>query len=158
MTPTIKKVKLEEDGRVTVSFFEKRKLDEREVIFRTHDKPHADLLAALQAIHEGVRQILALFLPWCKDKLVVTGVSWSQSEGTGVEGACIVASVGLETCNAPLNLVTPHLPFDQYSEGAEQPVMPQSGQEALEILRKETMLFLDGSKRAQSTFDFREAA
>jgi hypothetical protein len=97
-------------------------------------------------------------LPWCKDKLVVTGVSWSQSEGTGVEGACIVASAGLETCNAPLNLVTPHLPFDQYSEGAEQPVMPQSGQEALETLRKETMLFLDGSKRAQSTFDFREAA
>lgn len=92
---------------------------EKEAVTKCRAQPHPDLPAALQALEPTVREILQLPPFWRQGELTITGATWSLSESTGVEGACIVASVGLDTCNAPLNLVTPFLPFGQYSEGAE---------------------------------------
>jgi hypothetical protein len=79
----------------------------------------------------------------------VTGVSWSMSEKTGVEGAVISAQAQLDECTSPFCFNTPFLPFDLYNEeNEEQPVMPDGAQDALTALRTEVQAYIDG-KRAQ---------
>jgi hypothetical protein len=148
-TPVIKKLKLEDDGRVTVTFREKKKLDEREVTFRTHEMPRPDLVAALQELHKGVRELLELPPNRCGNGVRVTGVTWSLSENTGVRGAVLIAQADIEASDAPFNIVTPHLPCEQYSEGGQSPLMPDGIQAMLDTLEIEAMAFVDGKKRAQ---------
>ena len=132
---------------------------DKETIWKCRADPHPDLVAAFQGLVPTVREICQFPAMWRDGKIVITGVSWSISETTDVEGACIVAQVELDTCNAPLNIVTPHLPYGQYNEeGPEQPVLSDEAIEALDRLRAEVRLYLDGTKRAQAAFNFRAAA
>ncbi len=147
--PMIMKVKLEDGGRVTVHFREKKGLDEKNIEFKSSEKPDPDLIGALQALHEGVRDICELPEWWCKDKLKVTGVTWSFSEGTQVRGACLIAQAAISTAQAPLNLVTPHLPFEQYNEDGQAPLMPDAIQAQLDRLEIEALAYVSGEKRAQ---------
>lgn len=130
------------------------------------EKVHPDLEAAFAALSPSVREILEwpshLYYDGIpselrhRDRITVTGVSWSYSETTEVEGACIVFQAALEGCNSPFCGTTPHLPFDQYAEDGDQPVMPDGAQDALNALKAELQAFLDG-KRAQGDL-FQEAA
>jgi hypothetical protein len=125
-------------------------------------KCHPDLEAAFAGLADSVREILEWPSNLYKsydgktDRITVTGVSWSYSESTNVEGACIIFQVELEENNSPFCGTTPHLPYDQYSEGGEQPVMPEGAQDALNAVAAEVQRFLDG-KRAQGDL-FQEAA
>lgn len=129
--------------------------ERRTTVTAGRDKCHPDLDAAFAKVAPEVREILEWPSNLYKstdgkntDRIRVTGVSWSHSETTNVEGACIILQVDLETSNSPLCVTTPHLPFDQYAEGGEQPVMPDAAQDALNALKAEVQKFLDG-KRAQ---------
>lgn len=143
------------DGQLIVEMEGHDKDTERSTVVKcTMDKVHADLPLRFQALSAGVREILE----WTpgqyndfsgqRDRIRVTGVSWSWSETTSVEGACIVFQVDLEECTSPFCGTTPHLPFDQYAEDGNQPVMPDGAQDALNALKAEVQAFLDG-KRAQ---------
>lgn len=164
MTDTrIAKAKLK-DGQLIVELTGHDKDTERLTTVKcAQDKLHPALMEAFAALSPSVREILE----WPSnlygaafgidpdlrhhDRIRVTGVSWSYSETTDVEGACIVFQVDLESCTSPFCGTTPHLPFDQYSEDGNQPVMPDGAQDALNALKREVQAFLDG-KRAQGDF------
>jgi len=75
-------------------------------------------------------------------------VVWSYSETTGVRGATICCQAKLDCADAPLILNTPHLAFEQMSDGANAPLLPRSIIALLDALEAETLLFMRG-KRAQ---------
>lgn len=158
MTTRIAKAKLK-DGQLIVETEGHDKDTERHSVVKcAQDKLHAGLMEAFAALSPSVREILEWpsRLYWEafgtemqeRDRIRVTGVSWSYSETTDVEGACIVFQVDLENCTSPFCGTTPHLPFGQYSEDGNQPVMPDGAQDALNRLKGEVAAFLDG-KRAQ---------
>jgi len=160
MTTRIAKAKLK-DGQLIVETEGHDKDTERHSVVKcAQDKLHAELMEAFAALSPSVREILEWpsRLYWEafgneiemqeRDRIRVTGVSWSYSDTTDVEGACIVFQVDLENCTSPFCGTTPHLPFDQYSEDGNQPVMPDGAQDALNRLKGEVAAFLDG-KRAQ---------
>jgi hypothetical protein len=109
---------------------------------------HPDLQAAFNALVPHVREILEWPDHLYAGELRVTGVSWSLSENTDVEGAVMVCQATLATCNSPFCFNTPHLPFGQYAEDGEQPEMPPDAIDALNALKCEVQAYLDG-KRAQ---------
>ena len=121
---------------------------ERKIALKSLDGFHPDLQAAFDALCPSVREILEWPSNLYLDSLRVTGVSWSYSEGTGVEGAVLVCQAALEGCTSPFCFNTPHLPFHQYTEDGNAPLMPDGAQDALDALRREVKAYIDG-KRAQ---------
>lgn len=161
-TSRIARAKLK-DGQLIVELQGRDDDTERHTIVKcAQDKLHPDLLDAFVALSPSVREILELpSNVWsdnlgADDSIRVTGVSWSHSESTDVEGACLVFQVALENCNSPFCGTTPHLPFDQYTEDGNAPVMPDGAMDALDRLRSEVEAFLAG-KRSQGDL-FQEAA
>lgn len=159
-TTRIAKAKIK-DGQLIVELQGHDKDTERHTVVKcAQEKLHPELMEAFAALSPSVREILE----WPsnlygaefgvdpdlrhRDRIRVTGVSWSYSETTDVEGACIVFQVDLEGCTSPFCGTTPHLPFDQYAEDGEQPVMPYGAQDGLNALKVEVQAFLDG-RRAQ---------
>lgn len=122
---------------------------ERKTSIRSLDGYHPDLDAAFNALAPSVREILEWPPSLYGNCMRVTGVSWSTSEKTGVEGAVISAQASLEDCNSPFCFNTPFLPFELYNEENEgQPVMPDGALDALRALRAEVEAYI-GGKRAQ---------
>ena len=72
-------------------------------------------------------------------------------------GAVMTGQVALDTSDAQFNFNTPHLPFDQYSETGNSPIMPEPAQRALEKMQAEAEAFVSG-KRAQGDLFRTEAA
>jgi hypothetical protein len=121
---------------------------ERKITLRSMEGFHADLSAAFDALAIHVREILEWPSNLYDGVLTVTGVSWSHSENTGVEGAVLVCQAQLDGCTSPFCFNTPHLPFSQYCEDGNAPLMPDGAQDALNVLRTEVQRYIDG-KRAQ---------
>lgn len=158
-TTRIAKAKIK-DGSLIVELQGHDTDTERHTVVKcSQDKLHPGLMEAFAALSPSVREILEwpsnLYtdIGGREDRIRVTGVSWSHSETTDVEGACIICQVDLENSNSPLCLTTPHLPFDQYAEDGEQPVMPDGAQDALNALKTEVQAFLDGKRAQGDLFD-----
>lgn len=127
--------------------------DEREIVLRSVEAPHPDLPAKMAALAYDVRKLLELPHDWAKDGFTVAKVIWSLSEKTGVRGAVMSCQVALECADAPLVLNTPHLPFEQYSETGNGPLMPEATIARLNELEAEALAFLDGKRAQASLFD-----
>lgn len=143
------------DGQLIVELEGHDKDTERHTVVKcAMDKVHPGLADRFRDLSQSVRAILEwpgnLYNDFTgqRDRIRVTGVSWSYSETTDVEGACIVFQVDLEECTSPFCGTTPHLPYDQYADDGNQPTMPLGAQDALNKLKAEVQAFLDG-KRAQ---------
>jgi hypothetical protein len=137
------------DGRLHIEMEADDGHAEKKISLRSLDGYHPDLDAAFDALAPEVREILEWPSSLYGNSMRVTGVSWSMSEKTGVEGAVISAQAQLDECNSPFCFNTPFLPFDLYNEeNEEQPVMPDGAQDALTALRTEVQAYIDG-KRAQ---------
>jgi len=137
------------DGAVEIHFEEYRDKEEKDVVFRCKEPTHQDFVSAMAALVKLAREILQLPADYRPQSMTVTGVSFSRSEETGVEGAVLTGQVELDTSNAPFCFNTPHLPFHQYSDTGEAPLMPEHGIKLLERLRKEAEAYIAGTKRAQ---------
>ena len=150
----ISKIKVR-DGQVTIVISEtENEQNERETTIKSYDAPHEDFNTALEALQVHARDILQLPRDWREGQLRISGVSFSMSEDTGVMGAVMTGQVALDTSDAPFNFNTPHLPFEQYSETGNAPLMPEEAQIALEKMQQEAEAFVEG-KRAQGDL-FRE--
>ena len=137
------------DGQISIELDQTDEDTERKTALRSLGGCHPDLDAAFDALGPCVREILEWPSNLYSNHMTVTGVSWSVSEKTEVEGAVISAQASLEGCNSPFCFNTPFLPFDLYNEENEhQPVMPDGAQDALAALRIEVQAYIDG-KRAQ---------
>lgn len=154
----ISKIKLRE-GQVVIVISEKESdQNERETTIKSYDSPHEDFHSALEALQVHARDILQLPRDWREGQLRVTGVSFSMSEDTGVMGAVMTGQVALDTSEAPFNFNTPHLPFDQYSETGNSPIMPDAAQKALEKMQGEAEAFVNGKRAQGDLFRAPEAA
>ncbi|WP_414461752.1 hypothetical protein [Hyphomicrobium sp. DY-1] len=129
---------------------------ESETTHKIYEEPHPDLPAALAGLVSHAREILEWPTSYADNRVRITGVSFSHSEDTGVEGAVITGFVDLDTSDSPFSFNTPHLPFEQYKEGNTAKLMPDGAIDALENLRTEAAKFLKG-KRAQGNL-FERAA
>jgi hypothetical protein len=135
------------DGQLHVELEGAENDTERKITLRSMEGFHADLSDAFEALGPSVREILE----WPNSlypELKVTGVSWSHSENTGVEGAVLVCQAPLEGCTSPFCFNTPYLPFAQYCEDGNAPLMPDGAQDGLNVLRAEVQAYI-GGKRAQ---------
>lgn len=121
----------------------------RQTIFKCVEEPHPDFKAVLVELERVARAILELPNNVWVGAMKINSVSFSLSETTGVRGAVLTGTVDLPTSNSPFCFNTPHLPFDQYSEGGDSPIMPRFGIEALGKLEEEATAYFEGSKRAQ---------
>ncbi len=147
----ISKAKLK-DGQLHVELEGTEKDTERKTSLRSLDGFHPDLQAAFDALTTHVRDILEWPAHLYSGGMVVTGVSWSFSENTGVEGAVMVCQAALDTCTSPFCFNTPHLPFAQYAEDGNAPIMPDDAQTALDALKREVQLYLDGKRQQGDLF------
>jgi hypothetical protein len=144
----ISKIK-QKDGWIIIQSVEKSGYtQEREVIFKCSDTPHEDLINAFDALVAHARTILEWPESYADGRIRISGVSFSFSEDTGVEGAVLTGQVAIDNSDAPFCFNTPHLAFEQYSEGGVSKLMPEEAQEALQRLRDEAAAFVKG-KRAQ---------
>lgn len=116
---------------------------------KIYGQPHPDFTSALDERIKHARGILEWGPGQYQNRVRVTGVSWSMSEDTGVEGAVITGLVELEECDSPFSFNTPHMPFEQYSETGQTKLMPEETRDALEAFRGEAYQFLHKGKRAQ---------
>ena len=146
MANRITKVKLK-DG-ILVVFEENQEKTEKETVFKCAETPHPDLVLAFANLEKDVRKILHLPLNVWDCMVKITGVSFSESESTGIEGAVITGQVELENSGSPFCFNTPHLPFAPYSPGAQTPTFPEIGIRRLEKVREEAQKYMEG-KRAQ---------
>lgn len=144
----ISKIK-QKDGWITIQSVEKHgETSERDVTFKCSDEPHQDLNDAFEALTAHARRILEWPSTYADGRIRISGVSFSYSDDTGVEGAVMTGMVLLESSDSPFSFNTPHLPFDQYSPTGNAPTMPDEAKRALAHLREEAQAFMDG-KRAQ---------
>lgn len=136
-------------GQLQIELEETDSDTERKVQLKSLGGCHPDLDDAFNAIASHVREILEWPNTLYGNCMTVTGVSWSVSEKTEVEGAVISAQAALDGCNSPFCFNTPFLPFDlDNEENQDQPVMPDGAQDALAALREEVRAYING-KRAQ---------
>jgi hypothetical protein len=149
MTETrISKIK-QKDGWIIIQSTERNgSTQEREVTFKCCDDPHEDFNEAFAALVAHARDILGWPSSYAEGRIKITGVSYSFSEDTEVEGAVFTGQVALDSSDAPFCFNTPHLAFAQYSEGGQAKIMPDEAIDALERLRREAHGFIKG-KRAQ---------
>jgi hypothetical protein len=125
----------------------------KETIFKCSEEPHPDLRQCFVEAERHVRKILEVPNEAWPGRMKIEGVTFSHSETTGVRGAVFTGKVELEGSNSPFCFNTPHLPFEQYSETGESPLMPAAAIELLESLEAEAVCYMDGSKRAQLTLE-----
>lgn len=144
----ISKIRMK-DGRIEITIVQTNGANEAETNHKIYDAPHPDFPMAMAALESHAREILQWPSDYRAGEVRIVSVSYSFSETTNVEGATISGLVNLETSNSPFSFNTPHLPFEQYSEGGVSPLMPDDAIEALETLRQEARDFLSGKKRAQ---------
>lgn len=156
MSQRIAKLKIKDGTVVIKEFVGEGTSNERETLHTVYESPHPDLHTAMGALVAHVRAILEWPSNYAENRISVTGVSWSKSEDTQVEGAVMTGLVSLESTDSPFSFNTPHMPFEQYADGNSAKLMPEDAQDALEAVRKEARLFL-GGKRQQGDL-FREAA
>jgi hypothetical protein len=154
-TTRIRSIKLD-DGKIEIHAVQTHQAsdDEREITLRSEQEPRPELVAALAP---DVRRLIDVPHDWVRDGLAVKKVVWSYSENTGVQGATICCQAKLECADAPLVFNTPHLPYEQYSEGGNAPTMPGATRERLDDLEAEALKFLDGVRAQGDLFDERAA-
>lgn len=126
---------------------------ERKSEIKLYRDPHKDFTDAFAALEVHLRVICDLPSTVWKDKIRITGVSFSCNEDSGVEGAVMTAQAALDNADAPLCFNTPHLPFEQYSEGGVAKLMPEDAIEALNNLRDEAKKYLEGKASQGDLFD-----
>lgn len=152
MTERVSKVSLK-DGVVTANTTSHDENSERESSVRSALAPHADFYAALEALVPHVRRILGLPDNVWLGQIKVTGVSFSHSEKTDVEGAVIICQAVVPGADSPFCFNTPHLPFDHYSETGDGKIMPHDAIEDIEELRRETSKLLAGKSAQGDLFE-----
>lgn len=152
MSERISKVAFK-DGRVVIHTADEVVGErERRSEIKLYRNPHKDFTDAFVALEVHLREILELPSNVWKDKIRITGVSFSCNEDSGVEGAVMTAQAALDNADAPLCFNTPHLPFEQYSEGGVAKLMPEDAVDALNALRAEAKDYLEGKSEQLDLF------
>lgn len=148
----LKKVSVKSNG-VTLKFEQGDPLqDLKATTFTSYDDPHPDLSDALDALCRVARYICEWPDKYPEQGMNITGVSFSYSESTEVRGAVITGIASLGTSTSPLCFNTPHLPFEQYSESGEAPLMPGWAIELLELVEVEAIAYLKGKRKQGDMF------
>lgn len=118
------------------------------------DMARPEFYKALAAIRQDVIELLELPPAWLDD-IKVKGATFSYTE-KGTKGVVITATRDLKISAAPMNLNTPHVPYD--SQNPDKFVIPYFTEERLNKLEEEAERYIDGDRAQGSLFDAPEAA
>lgn len=127
--------------------------NEREWHIRCVEEPDPAFPEAMQKLVPEIKEMLELPEDWAAGAMKVISVSFSWSASVKVRGASICCRADLECANSPLIFNTPHLPYDQYSETGQQPVMPEKLIELLDEVEHQAERYLSGARAQQDLFD-----
>lgn len=120
----------------------------KDVAIRSAENPHEDFTNALAGIIPLVRHILELPDGYATKTLNIGSVAFSYSKDKEIKGVVISGWINLDTTNSPFFFNTPYLPYAGPNEESTVPVVPDFGVEALNLLEKEAVAYMEG-KRAQ---------
>ena len=149
----IRKVKLD-GARVEITSIETWGVsNEREWTLRCSEPPDPQFPIAMQAMVPAIKDMLELPKDWADGNFKVLSVTFSWSESTEIKGASICCRADLDCATSPLIFNTPHLPYDQYAEGGEQPVMPEALVDLLEKFEAYARGYLAGTRAQEDLFD-----
>lgn len=152
-TNRIAKIKTK-DGQITIlEIANEGTTHETETTHKIYKDPHPDFVTAFSDLIPHVYTILEWPAHYAQDRVRVTGVSFSKSENTGVEGCVLTGTVVLEECDAPFCFNTPHMPFEQYNEDGMAKLFPEDAKDAVDLLREEAEKLLKGKTSQGDLFE-----
>jgi len=149
----IAKVKIKEGLVTIVETAGLGTADESETTRKIYADPHPDFRKTMEDLEPHVRGILGWPSSYAENRIRISGVSFSFSEKTGVEGAVMSGLVDLDASDSPFSFNTPHLAFAPYCETGSGKLMPDDAIDALEALRAEALAFLKGKRAQADLFD-----
>ena len=148
----INKIKITKSGRINIEYKQYNTNADTwdEYTLTCADAPRPELIKALQNLDKHVIDICELPINY-KDRILVTGVSFSYGGENETMGAVIISQMKLEHSNCNLNLNTTHKISESYTP--DQQIDPKHllSDECVRDLYKlieEVNLYIDG-ERAQ---------
>lgn len=152
----IKKIKVTKTGRISIEYdlYNKRAEAWDEYSLSCIDDPRPEFLIALARLSTHVVDMCELPKDY-RNRVKVTGVTFSYGGEYEVMGAVIISQMELENSNCNLNLNTPHKASESYSDGDADPKQLLSDDciDDLYGLCKETELYIDGDRAQISIFE-----
>lgn len=147
----VKKVSETKTGKFKVALqMETKSGDWNDLKYASYDDPHPELKQKMEDLEKSVCKICE-FPEKTAKRIAVTGVSFNYSKND-VMGAVIIAKKELNTSNAPLNINTPNLPAEDYSETGDNPTLPQDTLDTLLELQSECIKYVKGKRKQMSIF------
>lgn len=152
----VRKVKIDKNGKITIDW--EVKVEQMggwdEYHMKCSDRANPELYDAMENLVQDVLMLCEFPTNW-KDSITVHGVSFSYSD-EDVKGAVITAQRMLEHSSAPLNLNTPHKPYEPYNPDQEDidpdTLLPEETCERLNILDNEANKYIDGDRAQGNLF------
>ena len=120
------------------------------------DLPRPEFIDAMKALIQDVVSLCELPDKDAEDRITVRSVTWSYSD-EDIQGAVISAQRKLYNSVAPMNINTPHKPYQPYNETCEDPdpdmILPEDTIERLDKLEEECQYYIDGDRAQMKLFE-----
>lgn len=153
-----KKIKAGTAGKISLEYEVKKGWGMDEFAMSCVDKALPSFHEALQALSEDVVEICE-FPESYRDRILVTGVSFSYAGDNEVMGATIISQLRLAKSNVGLNINTPYKASEFYGEtGDKDQLLSEDCVERLGTLQEEAEKYLKGTRAQAELFAKQEAA
>ena len=147
-----KKIKARKDGKLRLEYEVNNNGKWDEYTLNCSDEPKAAYTEAMAALAQDVIEMCELPVDY-KDRITVTGVSFSHGGEKEVMGAVITAQMNLRHSNQPLNLNTPHKAEEYYGEtGDALQLLDEACVRRLTILQEEAEDYVNGTRAQVEMF------
>jgi hypothetical protein len=152
----VRKVKIDNRGKIIIDWEVKAMKDGGwdEYHMKCSDLANPEFYDAMGALVQDILTLCEFPTGW-KNSITVHSVSFSYSDDD-VKGAVITGQRELEHSSAPLNLNTPHKPYEPYNpeQGDVDPdmLLPEETCERLDILDDEANKYIDGDRAQGNLF------
>lgn len=158
----IRKVKVDKKGKVflqwEVEIFGQKgdRIGWDEYTMTCSDLPRPEFIDAMKGLIQDVVSLCELPDKDAEDRITVRSVTWSYSD-EDIQGAVISAQRKLYNSVAPMNINTPHKPYQPYNEACEDPdpdmIMPEDTIARLDTLEEECQYYIDGDRAQMKLFE-----
>lgn len=155
MTIRVKKFKFTKTNKVSINYeaYNTKAETWDEYSLTCADDPRPELRQVLSDLNVHVIDMCELPYEY-RNRIKVTGVSFSHSGENEVMGAVIVSQMELDNSNCNLNLNTPHKASESYNDGPadSKQLLSDACVEALCDLCKEIELYINGERAQLNLF------
>lgn len=150
----IKKVKITKHNKINIQYEKQNRNTETwdKYSLTCSDEPRPEFRLALERLATHVVEMCELPYEY-KQRIIVTGVTFSYGGESETMGATIISQMELENSNTNLNINTPHKTSEFYSEtGDPKQLLTYECLEDLENLINEVELYIEGERAQMNLF------